>query len=54
MIKEAFRALTKDDTLKPYISDHDFRSTNVNNSGEDDDSVGFNLYVSGIRYQKKR
>ena len=23
-IKEAFRALSKDDILKPYISDHDF------------------------------
>ena len=25
-IKEAFRALTKDDILQPYISDNDFRS----------------------------
>ena len=27
-IKQAFRALTKDDILQPYISDHDFRSSN--------------------------
>ena len=27
-IKEAFMALTKDDILKPYISEYDFRSTN--------------------------
>ena len=27
-IKEAFRALTKDDILKPYISDHGFTSSN--------------------------
>ena len=26
-IKQAFRALTHDDVLKPYISDHDFRSS---------------------------
>ena len=30
-IKEAFRALTKDDILQPYISDIDFRSDNNNN-----------------------
>ena len=28
-IKEAYRALTKYDILQPYISDHDFRSSNV-------------------------
>ena len=27
-IKKAFRALTKDDALRPYISDNDFRSFN--------------------------
>ena len=27
-IKEAFNALTQDDILQPYISEHDFRSTN--------------------------
>ena len=42
-IKETFRALTKDDILQPYISDQDFRSSNVT-----DDDVGYNLYVSDI------
>ena len=41
--KEAFRALTKDDILKPYITDHDFRSSNEGNN------VGNNLYVFDIR-----
>ena len=45
-IKEAFRALTKDDILQPYISDQDFRSSNNNND------IGYNLYVFDIRYQK--
>ena len=45
-IKEAFRALTKDDILQPYISDRDFRSSNKNND------IGYNLYVFDIRYQK--
>ena len=27
-IKEAFKALTKDDILQPYISEDDFRSSN--------------------------
>ena len=30
-IKEAFKALTKDDILQPYISDHYFRSSNDGN-----------------------
>ena len=46
-IKEAFKALTKDDILQPYISDDDFRSSNVRA-----DDVGYNLYVFDIRYQK--
>ena len=46
-IKEAFRALTKDDILQPYIFDEDFRSSNNNND------FGYNLYVFDIRYQKK-
>ena len=45
-IKEAFRALTKDDILQSYISDEDFRSSNNNND------IGYNLYVFDIRYQK--
>ena len=46
-IKEAFKALTKDDILQPYISEVDFRSSNV---GADD--VGYNSYVFGVRCQK--
>ena len=45
-IKEAFKALTKDDILQPYMSEHDFRSSN------DGDFIGYKLYVSVRRYQK--
>ena len=45
-IKEAFRALTKDDILQPYISEDDFRSSNEGNS------IGNNKYSFDIRYQK--
>ena len=45
-IKEAFKALTKDNLLQPYISDADFRSNN------DGDNIGYNIYVFDIRYQK--
>ena len=45
-IKEAFRALTKDDFLQPYISDNDFRSSN---NGDD---LGYTLYVFDIGYPK--
>ena len=45
-IKEAFRALTKDDILKPYISEDDFRSSNEGNN------IGYNIYSFDIRYQK--
>ena len=37
-IKEAFRALTKDDILQPHISYHNFRSSN------DGNDIGYNLY----------
>ena len=47
-IKEAFKALTKDDILQPYISEEDFRSSNA--AAYD---VGYNLYVLEIRNQKK-
>ena len=47
-IKEAFRALTKDDILQPYISEADFRRSNT--AAND---IGYNLYVFDIRYQKK-
>ena len=45
-IREAFGALTKDDILRPYISDHDF-GTSIN--GND---IGCNLYDFHIRDQK--
>ena len=46
LIKEAFKALTKDDILQPYISENDFRSSNNNNN------IGYNIYAFDIRYQK--
>ena len=46
-IKELFGALTKDNILRPYKSDHDFRSSNVRA-----DDVGYKLYVFYIRYQQ--
>ena len=46
-IVEAFRAQKKDDILKPYVSEHDFRSTN------DDNDIGYKLYVFDIGCQKK-
>ena len=45
-IKEAFKALTKDNILQPYISEADFRSDNNGNS------IGYNIHVFDIRYQK--
>ena len=45
-IKQAFKALTKDDLLQPYISDSDFRSSN------DGNNIGYNIYAFDIRYQK--
>ena len=44
--KEAFRALTKDYILQPFISDKEFRSSINNND------IGYILYVFDIRYQK--
>ena len=45
-IKEAFRALTKNDVLKPYMSLDKFRSSKIRA-----DDVGYNLYDFDIRYQ---
>ena len=45
-IKEAFKALTKDNLLQQYISDNDFRSSN------DGDNIVYNIYAFDIRYQK--
>ena len=41
-IKEAFRALTKDDILQPYISEDDFRSSNEGNN------TGYIIHVFDI------
>ena len=46
-IKEAFRALTKDDILQPLISEQDFGPNN------NVDTLGYNLYVFDILCQKK-
>ena len=45
-IKEAFKALTKDNIIQPYISEDDFRSDNNGNN------IGYNIHVFDIRYQK--
>ena len=45
-IKEAFKALTKDDILQPYINENDFRSSN------EGDNISYNIHVFDIRYQK--
>ena len=45
-IKEAFKALTKDNILQPYVSEDDFRSSN------DANNIGYNIYAFDIRYQK--
>ena len=45
-IKEAFKALTKDDILQPYTTEDDFRSNN------DGDNIGYNIHCFDIRYQK--
>ena len=45
-IKGAFKALTKDDILQPYISADDFRSSNEGNN------IGYNIYAFDIRYHK--
>ena len=46
LIKQAFKDLTKDDILEPYIKDNSFRSSN------DGRNIGYNLYVFHIRYQQ--
>ena len=46
VIKQAFKVLTKDDILQPYISEHDFRSSNEGNN------IGYKIYAFDIRYQK--
>ena len=46
-IKEAFKALRKDDIIQPYISEDNFRTSNV--AAND---IGYNLYIFDIRFQK--
>ena len=47
MVKlKAFKTLTKDNILQPYISENEFRSSN------DDNDIGYNIYAFDIRYQK--
>ena len=46
-IKEAFRALTEENIKHSYISDNDFRSSNVRA-----DDVGYNLYAFDRRHQQ--
>ena len=45
-IKEAFKALSKDVILQPYISENDYRSS------IDGDNKGYTIHVFDIRYQK--
>ena len=45
-IKEAFKAVTKNDILKPYTSEDDFRLSNEGNN------IAYNIYAFDIRYQK--
>ena len=45
-IKQAFKALTKDDILQPYISEDDYRSSS------DGDNIVYDIHVFDIRYQK--
>ena len=45
-IKKAFRALTKDNILRPYISGDEIRSSN------DDNDIGYIIYAFDERYQK--
>ena len=47
-----FSISNKNDIPNPYKTDHDFRSINVDDAGEEDESIGFNLDVFDMRYQK--
>ena len=40
--KDAFKALTKDNIIQPYISEDDFRSHNNGNN------IGYNIHVFDI------
>ena len=45
-IKEAFKTLTKDNILQPYISEDRFKPSN------DGDDIGYNIYLFDVPYQK--
>ena len=45
-IKEASRALIKDNILQPYVSEDDFRSSN------DGNNIGYKIHAFDVRYQK--
>ena len=45
-IKEAIKALTKNNLLQQHISEHDFRSSN------DGNNIGYNIYAFDLRYRK--
>ena len=47
LIEQAFEFLIKYDILRPYVSNHDIRSSNVRV-----DDVDYNLYVFDIQYQE--
>ena len=46
-IKEAFRALSKDHILQPYLFDDNFRSSNARFN-----NIGYNLFVFDKSYQQ--
>ena len=45
-MKEASRALTKNNILQPYINEDDYRSSKA------DDNIGYIIHCFDIRYQK--
>ena len=50
-LKEIFRPLPKDDIFSAYISDQEFRSTNVNAAGETPNACGYDKYFFDLQYQ---
>ena len=48
-VKEAFKVLTKDNILQPDISEDDFRSSNVEDGGNE---IGYKIHAFDIQYQK--
>ena len=48
LLTEAFRPLTKDVSLQPYIRDNDFGSTHIKAAEEVDNRGGHYLYLFDI------